>query len=44
MVYSGTDSEQIAAGIAAELEREVRYRPVETDGAERAARMIAELI
>ena len=44
MEYAATDPEQVAEGITAELEREVRYRPVETDGAQRAARMIAELI
>jgi pimeloyl-ACP methyl ester carboxylesterase/predicted glycosyltransferase len=34
----------IAEAIAAEIGREVRYRPVETGGARRAAEMIAELI
>ena len=34
----------IAAAIAAEIGRRVRYRPVETDGAARAAKLIAELL
>ena len=34
----------IAAAIAAEIGRETAYRPVETDGAARAAAMIAELL
>src|SRR5262245_11804382 len=35
---------EIAAAIAAEIGREVEYRPVETDGAERAAKLIGELL
>ncbi len=35
---------EIAAAIADELGREVDYRPVETDGAARAAELIAELL
>jgi pimeloyl-ACP methyl ester carboxylesterase len=35
---------EIAAAIAEEIGREVDYRPVETDGAARAAKLIAELI
>jgi pimeloyl-ACP methyl ester carboxylesterase/predicted glycosyltransferase len=35
---------EIAAAIAAEIGREVDYRPVATDGAARAARLIAELL
>ena len=35
---------EIAAAIAAEIGRSVRYRPVETDGAARAAKLIAELL
>ena len=35
---------EIAAAIAAEIGREVDYRPVETDGAARAATLIAELL
>ena len=34
----------IAAAIAEEIGREVDYRPVETDGAARAAALIAELL
>jgi pimeloyl-ACP methyl ester carboxylesterase/predicted glycosyltransferase len=36
--------EEIAAAIAEEIGREVDYRPVETDGAARAAAAIAELL
>ena len=35
---------EIAAAIGEEIGRPVAYRPVETDGAERAARLIAELL
>ncbi|MFL5948669.1 MAG: alpha/beta fold hydrolase [Gaiellaceae bacterium] len=35
---------EIAAAIAEEIGREVEYRPVETDGAARAASLIAELL
>ena len=35
---------EIAAAIAGEIGREVDYRPVETDGAARAAALIAELL
>jgi pimeloyl-ACP methyl ester carboxylesterase/predicted glycosyltransferase len=35
---------EIAAAIAHEIGREVSYRPVETDGAARAAKLIAELL
>ena len=35
---------EIATAIAAEIGREVDYRPVETDGAARAATLIAELL
>jgi pimeloyl-ACP methyl ester carboxylesterase/predicted glycosyltransferase len=35
---------EIAAAIADEIGREVDYRPVETDGAKRAAALIAELL
>ena len=34
----------LAAAVLAELEREVAYRPVESDGADRAARLIADLV
>jgi pimeloyl-ACP methyl ester carboxylesterase/predicted glycosyltransferase len=44
MDYSAIDPDDLAAEIGAESGREVNYRPVETDGARRAARMIAELI
>jgi hypothetical protein len=36
--------EVLAQAIADELARPVRYRPVETDGAARAAASLAELI
>ncbi|MGH8914104.1 MAG: glycosyltransferase, partial [Acidimicrobiia bacterium] len=44
MDYRGTDPDQVAEVITGELERQVHYRPVETDGAQRAALMIAELL
>jgi predicted glycosyltransferase len=44
MEYAATDSESLAAAIAAEMGRVVNYKTVETDGAARAARMISELI
>ncbi len=44
MDYRDTDPDQIAELIAAEMDRPVNYRPVETDGARKAAVLIAELI
>jgi UDP:flavonoid glycosyltransferase YjiC (YdhE family) len=44
MDYASSDPDAIAAAITAELGRTVDYRPVETDGAARAARLIAELL
>jgi predicted glycosyltransferase len=44
MDYAGSDPDTIAEAIAAELGRTVDYRPVETDGAARAASLIAELL
>ena len=44
MEYAATDPDSLASVIVAEAGREVNYRPVETDGAAIAARMIAELI
>jgi predicted glycosyltransferase len=44
MDYHSTDPDQLAQAIADEVGREVNYREVETDGAARAARMIAELL
>jgi pimeloyl-ACP methyl ester carboxylesterase len=44
MEYETATPEVIAAAIAEEIGRPVRYRPVETDGATRAAARIAELI
>jgi pimeloyl-ACP methyl ester carboxylesterase/predicted glycosyltransferase len=44
MDYASSDPDLIAEAIAAELGREVDYRPVETDGAARAAALIAELL
>ncbi|GAA2990255.1 putative glycosyltransferase [Microbacterium terrae] len=38
------DPEALAAALVAEVAREIDYRPVETDGAARAAAMLAELI
>jgi predicted glycosyltransferase len=44
MDYETATPESIAVAIAEEVGRPVRYRPVETDGAARAAARIAELI
>jgi predicted glycosyltransferase len=42
--YDDSTPSSIAAAIAEEIGREVEYRPVETDGARRAAERIAELL
>jgi pimeloyl-ACP methyl ester carboxylesterase/predicted glycosyltransferase len=42
--YEDTEPEALAAAIAGEMARPVSYRPVETDGAKRAASVLAELI
>jgi pimeloyl-ACP methyl ester carboxylesterase/predicted glycosyltransferase len=42
--YDQTGSEALAQAIAAEIGRPVSYRPVEADGAARAAALLAELI
>jgi hypothetical protein len=44
MSFETSTPEVIAAAIAEEIGRPVQYRPVETDGAARAAARIAELI
>jgi pimeloyl-ACP methyl ester carboxylesterase/predicted glycosyltransferase len=44
MDYATATPEAIAAAIAAEVGRPVDYRPVETDGAARAAALLAELL
>ncbi len=44
MDYDDSPPERIAAAIAHEIGREVDYRDVESDGAARAARRIAELL
>ncbi|HEY8112417.1 MAG TPA: alpha/beta fold hydrolase [Actinomycetes bacterium] len=44
MDYASTDSTAIADAITAEINRPVDYRPVATDGATRAANLIAELL
>jgi hypothetical protein len=44
MDFDTATPESIAQAIADEIGREVAYRPVETDGAARAAALIAELI
>ena len=44
MEYAGSPPEVIAAAIAQEIDRPVDYRPVETDGAARAAALIAPLL
>ncbi len=42
--YATADAESIASAIAANVGRPMSYRPVDADGAGRAARMIAELL
>jgi predicted glycosyltransferase len=44
MDYATSDPDDIARAIVEEIGREADYRPVETDGAARAARLIAELL
>jgi len=44
MDFETADPGVIAEAIAEEIGRVVDYRPVETDGAERAAGLIAELL
>jgi hypothetical protein len=44
MDYATSDPDAIAAAIVAELGRPVDYRAVETDGATRAANLIAQLV
>ena len=44
MNYETSTPETIATAIAAEIGADVNYRPVETDGASRAATLIAELL
>ena len=44
MDYATSDPDAIAAAIAAGIGRAVDYRPVETDGAARAAKLIAQLV
>ncbi len=42
--YAALDPEYLAEAIAAEIDRPDDYRPVETDGAARAAALLAELL
>ncbi len=44
MPYDDLDPDALASAICEELDRPVEYRPVATDGAARAAAMLAELI
>jgi pimeloyl-ACP methyl ester carboxylesterase/predicted glycosyltransferase len=44
MDYDGSPPEVVAKAMAAELSRPLDYRPVETDGAARAAALISELL
>ena len=44
MDYDESPPEVIAAAIAEEIDRPVTSRPVESDGAARAAALIAELV
>ena len=42
--YPAIDPEYLAEAIITEIDRPVDYRPVETDGAARAAALLAELL
>ena len=42
--YTALDPEYLAEAIVTEIDRPVDYRPVETDGAARAADLLAELL
>jgi pimeloyl-ACP methyl ester carboxylesterase len=42
--YAALDPEYLAEAIATEIDRPVDYRPVETDGAARAAALLAEML
>lgn len=44
MDYATATPDSIADAIATEIRRDVKYRPMETDGARRAASMIVELL
>ena len=44
MDYEGAGPADIAAAIASEIGRDVSYRPVATDGAARAAALLADLL
>ena len=44
MDYQTAEPADIAAAIATEIGREVSYRPVATDGAARAAALLANLL
>jgi pimeloyl-ACP methyl ester carboxylesterase/predicted glycosyltransferase len=44
MSYADAEPEALAAAIATEINRTTRYKPVETDGAGRAAAFIASLV
>jgi hypothetical protein len=44
MDFERDGPDEIATALAAELTRKVDYAPVETDGAARAAKKIAELL
>jgi hypothetical protein len=44
MEYADASPEVIAAAIAEEIDRPGMSRPVETDGAARAAKLIAEMV
>ncbi len=44
MDYETSGPAEIAAAVAGEIGREVDYRPVATDGAARAAALLADLL
>jgi pimeloyl-ACP methyl ester carboxylesterase/predicted glycosyltransferase len=44
LAYQDTDPDQLATAIAEEIDRPVAYRPVPTDGAAKAATLLAQLL
>lgn len=44
MEYASTDPDEIAAAIVDEIDQKLDYEPVATDGAARAAALLADLV
>ena len=44
MEYASTDPDEIAAAIVDEIDQKLDYAPVATDGAARAAALLADLV